>query len=399
MRVIAALVIGYLLGSVLPAYLIGRARGVDLRLVGSGNAGTTNAYQILGLGPALVTVTYDVLKGILAMLIAWRLGMPDVVVYAAGLCAWLGHHYPFYLGYHGAEGAAVTAGLLVASAVIALANRWLTVTDFVIIALVMLGLLAIFRRWPVAGIAGLSLAYVLVLIHRPPPAFAVFLGFATVHQLVHNVAEVRKTGELRVSPGTRKALTQARVLLRPAALAFPILYLFVPKPVMVALVGAVTLVFVLFDVARLASPGFDAAVLARFPSFFRERERQRFSSATLFLLGTFLAIFLFPKAQATLAIIFVTIGDLFAKYAGLEHGRTRIFSKTAEGSLAYFVSCAVAGFVWSHFVVLAPAAYLLGAAVASLTELAPLGLDDNFTVPLLSGAVMTLPAFFGVRGF
>ncbi len=194
MRVAAALAIGYVLGSVLPAYLIGRARGVDLRMAGSGNPGTTNAYHVLGPIPAIVTGAYDALKGIAAMVVAWRLGVPEPVVYAAGLAAWAGHHYPFYLGYHGAEGAATTAGLLLAAAVIALARSWLGWTDFVIVALAMLVLLAVFRSWPLAGIAGLTVAYALVLRHSPSLAFDVFVGAATAHQLVHNIHEVRRRG-------------------------------------------------------------------------------------------------------------------------------------------------------------------------------------------------------------
>jgi acyl phosphate:glycerol-3-phosphate acyltransferase len=192
MRIAVALVIGYLLGAVLPAYFIGRQRGIDLRYVGSGNAGTTNAYHVLGLGPAIVTVSYDALKGILAMLFAWRLGVPDQVIYAAGLAAWAGHHYPFYLGYHGAEGAATTAGLLAAAAAIALGRGWLTPLDFAAVAVVMLVVWAVVRLWPAAGIAGLVAAYGLVLYHSPSLAFDVFVGAATAHQLVHNTLEVRK---------------------------------------------------------------------------------------------------------------------------------------------------------------------------------------------------------------
>lgn len=197
MRVVASLAIGYLLGSILPAYLIGRTRGVDLRRVGSGNAGTTNAYHYLGLGPAVVTAAYDVLKGIAAMAVAWLLGVPETVVYASGLAAWVGHHYPFYLGYHGAEGAATTAGLLIAATGIALYRDWLTLLDFIIVALIMLGLLARFRSWPVAGVAGLTAGYGLVLYRSPSIAFDVFMGAAVAHQLVHNIREVRKSGALR----------------------------------------------------------------------------------------------------------------------------------------------------------------------------------------------------------
>jgi acyl phosphate:glycerol-3-phosphate acyltransferase len=192
MRVFAALAIGYLLGSVLPAYFIGRSRGIDMQKVGSGNAGTTNAYHILGLGPAVFTAAYDVLKGIIAMLVAWRLGVTDPVIYAAGLAAWVGHHFPFYLGYHGAEGIATTLGLLAAAAFIGVARGWFGTADLAIVAVAALAGFAIARSVPVSGIASLVVGYAIVLLRSPSPAYDVFVGAAAAQQLVHNVNELRQ---------------------------------------------------------------------------------------------------------------------------------------------------------------------------------------------------------------
>ncbi len=400
MRDLVAIAVGYLLGSILPAYLIGRARGVDLTKAGSGNAGTTNALHVLGIGPAVVTGAYDFLKGILAMLVAWRLlGASEPFVYAAGVAAWAGHHFPFYLGYHGAEGAATTAGLLVASLAIAFQRGWVALPDAIVVAVVALGLLAIFKRWPAADVAGLSVALVILLARSTSLAFDLFAAFAFLHQIVHNVAEIRRTGQLRASTATRRALSHVRVLLRPAALALPVLYLFLPQRTMLLLVGALALAFATLDAARLVSRRFGVAALSKLSFLFLPGEERTFSSATLLLLATFLAFFLFPKPEATLAVVFVVLGDLFARYVGLEHGRVRVFGKTAEGALAYFVVCVLAGFAWARLVPLSPAEYLLGAAVAALAELLPLRVDDDFLVPLLSGAAMTLPSVLGVPGF
>ncbi|MDP2233564.1 MAG: hypothetical protein Q8K89_08005, partial [Actinomycetota bacterium] len=106
--------------------------------------------------------------------------------------------------------------------------------------------------------------------------------------------------------------------------------------------------------------------------------------------GTVLTVLAFPTPIATIALIFVTFGDLMAKYAGLQHGRTRLMTRTLEGSLMYFLTCVGAGFAWSFVVPLPPAVYLTGALAAALTELAPLKLNDNLTVPLASGATMLL---------
>ncbi|MDD5409380.1 MAG: glycerol-3-phosphate acyltransferase, partial [Candidatus Omnitrophica bacterium] len=62
--IIAASIISYLLGSIPTAYLFGRIlKGVDIRKVGSGNVGATNAMRLLGKGPGITVLLLDILKG------------------------------------------------------------------------------------------------------------------------------------------------------------------------------------------------------------------------------------------------------------------------------------------------------------------------------------------------
>jgi len=398
MRSVLAIVVGYLLGSVLPAYFLGRARGVDLRTVGDRNAGTTNAYHVLGLGPAIVTGAYDGLKGIAAVLVAWWLGVPAPVAYGAGIAAVIGHRFPFYLGFHGAEGAATTSGLVWFSMGLALWRGWIVWPDAIVLALIGVGLYLIFNRVAAVAVILTVAAFGLLVARGAPTDFLAFLAVVGGYSVYHDVTVVRRQGQFRMSPATRERLLEPRVLMRPAALVFPVLYLFVPKTAILALVGGLAAVFISIDVARLASRRFQGAVSSR-TGFFRKNEERAFSSATLFLAGDFLTLLLFPRPVATMAIIFVTLGDLAAKYAGLEHGSTKVFSRTLEGSAAFFSACAIAGFVWSFFVPLTVAQYLLGAAAAALTELLPLRINDNFSVPLVSAAVMVLPGMAGAPGF
>lgn len=67
---IIAILIGYLLGSISPAYFLGKIlKGIDIRKEGSGNAGSRNVYRVLGLGPAIITGVIDLSKGVLAILL------------------------------------------------------------------------------------------------------------------------------------------------------------------------------------------------------------------------------------------------------------------------------------------------------------------------------------------
>src|SRR4030042_5768883 len=94
------ILIGYLLGAVSPAYFLGRViKKVDIRTIGTKNAGTTNVFRELGLWPAVVTAIYALAKGLAAMAIAYYLlHLPLPFVYGAGLAAIVGHIFPFYLG-------------------------------------------------------------------------------------------------------------------------------------------------------------------------------------------------------------------------------------------------------------------------------------------------------------
>ncbi len=116
--------IAYLLGSLVGALLVGAFRGVDIRTMGSGNAGGTNALRTQGLGFAVGTVVIDVGKGWLAA--AWLpgLALPGVAMDPAIARDWLavccaasaiaGHIWPLWHGFRGGKGGATLAGTLLA---------------------------------------------------------------------------------------------------------------------------------------------------------------------------------------------------------------------------------------------------------------------------------------------
>lgn len=109
------IVAAYLVGSIPFSYLVARARGVDLRKVGSGNIGGANVWRSSGFGPFVVAAALDILKGFLPALAAQRLlpGQPFAVV-AIGAAAIVGHSFPVYLGFKGGKAVATSAGVLLA---------------------------------------------------------------------------------------------------------------------------------------------------------------------------------------------------------------------------------------------------------------------------------------------
>lgn len=171
----ALLLAAYLLGSLSGSLLLGRLRGVDIRTLGSGNAGGTNALRTQGWRFALGTVLVDVGKGALATWLAarWMPASPDLV-YACALAAVAGHVWPLFHGFRGGKGAATLVGALIVAWPAALPwvlGVWvlsLTVSGYVGLSTVLAGLMlpmlalatgADAGRWLFALVASALLVY------------------------------------------------------------------------------------------------------------------------------------------------------------------------------------------------------------------------------------------------
>ncbi len=112
------ILIGYVLGSISVAYIVGKVRGIDIREHGSGNAGTTNTLRVLGRRAGAIVLAGDLLKCFVAMIVCWlifRNSYPDmkylIRIYAAAGTI-LGHDYPFFLKFKGGKGIACFVGMI-----------------------------------------------------------------------------------------------------------------------------------------------------------------------------------------------------------------------------------------------------------------------------------------------
>jgi glycerol-3-phosphate acyltransferase PlsY len=115
-----ALLFAYLIGSVPSAVWIGKALyGIDVREYGSGNAGATNTFRVLGKRAGIPVLLMDISKGYLALQLASLFGhyLPGTQQYvnfklALGIAALLGHIYPVFAGFRGGKGVATLLGIL-----------------------------------------------------------------------------------------------------------------------------------------------------------------------------------------------------------------------------------------------------------------------------------------------
>ena len=114
---------GYVIGCLQSAYIIGRLRGnIDIRQHGSGNAGMTNVIRVMGFRTGLAVLFTDVAKAVFAVILAnfifhgrlWGMvGIEYLPGLLAGLGVILGHNFPFYLGFKGGKGVASTLGVVI----------------------------------------------------------------------------------------------------------------------------------------------------------------------------------------------------------------------------------------------------------------------------------------------
>ena len=116
---ITLVIASYLLGSVPTGLLLGKALGVDIRDAGSGNIGATNVYRTLGRKVGIATLLCDCLKGLIPVLAARWMGLPDIWVAAVGFAAFFGHVYTIFLRFKGGKGVATALGVFLGASPLA----------------------------------------------------------------------------------------------------------------------------------------------------------------------------------------------------------------------------------------------------------------------------------------
>lgn len=155
------------------------------------------------------------------------------------------------------------------------------------------------------------------------------------------------------------------------------------------LIIGLSLVVLLLDFLRLSSPKMHLYSERLFKPFLRNYESTRFLGATYLLLGCLATTAIFPKDIAVLAISYLAVGDALATVVGESMGKHKLFKKSIEGSLACLFGCCSIGLGWFFSGIGTPLVLMLfGAMAATVAELLPLPIDDNVSLPVLSGLIM-----------
>lgn len=152
-------------------------------------------------------------------------------------------------------------------------------------------------------------------------------------------------------------------------------------------IGSLLGIAIVTEYLRFYSARFNEIFDQIFGKLLRDEEKTGYSGATYLLIASFLVIMIFHKEIAILCLLFLVFGDGFAAVIGKKFGRTRIFGKTMEGSLAFAAVSVAVSFVFPHvpFTI-----RLTGALVAALVEILPMHTSDNLRIPIISGSIMEI---------
>ncbi len=149
---IICIVIGYFIGCIQSAFIVGKFMHVDLRQHGSGNLGSTNALRVLGKKAGLITFVSDIMKSVISYVVC-RLIFGDEIGLIASIygCvgAVLGHNFPFYLNFKGGKGIAVMIGMMLCLSTL---DYRVTIISFVI------GIIGLFTKYVSVGSMAFSVA-------------------------------------------------------------------------------------------------------------------------------------------------------------------------------------------------------------------------------------------------
>ncbi len=418
--------LSYVIGGINPAFLLGKIfRRIDIREYGTKNAGTGNAFLVLGKIHGIITAFFDASKGIISVILSSLLFVhffPDdyfkygFLILLSGFFAILGHDFPFYLKFRGGRGAATAYGLVIFLLVMALIHTQYSGILFIFFAAILfLSLITqIITRSGFFTFA-FTFPFLLVFIVAIWAKSLVGLGegffefgdqlllfsiLFLIYIFMISVKRVKEKGGVSkdIKFARRKDVPKIKVwrkTLRIFGVALPVLYFLFTKNLMLIVLSVLFLFFILIDVVRKSKK-----IKSKIYKAMYKKGEKSFSNLSLFILSSLVTVLFFPKEIAILALSFLVFGDTFAEIFGTKFGRLKIAGKkTIEGFLGGLSANLVIGLIWSIFLSVSPWLFIIGAFSASLIEITPLKIgklkiDDNFSISVFSALVMLLISTF-----
>jgi diacylglycerol kinase (CTP) len=175
----------------------------------------------------------------------------------------------------------------------------------------------------------------------------------------------------------------------------PYLFLGVERERMAAVLGTLLAGAMSLEYARARWEWVNSLTVRFMGPIMRDTEVNQLSGIPFYLASCLCAFLIFPHHVAVLSILYLAFGDPFSSFFGVLYGRNKIFpNKSLQGTLGGFWVCALVTFLYLYWqrvdAEMLLIFTLLGGFAGSVAELLPLNVDDNFAIPVVSGALMAL---------
>ena len=192
MNVILCLIWGYFIGTLNPAYIFGKLRGMDIRDGGSGNAGATNATLLMGKGVGFLTAFLDILKAFLAcrMALLFFPALESAGVIAGCGCI-LGHIFPIWMGFAGGKGLACLGGMV-------LAYNWRLLCLILLGELILISIINYICLVAITGSAAFAAVYFLQTGEPIGTALLALVAVVIFIKHIPNLKRIADGSELRI---------------------------------------------------------------------------------------------------------------------------------------------------------------------------------------------------------
>lgn len=181
------------------------------------------------------------------------------------------------------------------------------------------------------------------------------------------------------------------------------IYVLAPQMVSYTILAIACALFLPIDFLRHRYPALNDWMVHAFKPIMRTHEIHKIAGTTYLLSGVTIIVALFPRPVVALTLLFLAFADPIASYVGIKYGKDKIFGhKSIQGFMAAFVVCALATVIFlSYYNIMLDRVIvvsLLAGLIGALAELVPISkLDDNFTLPVLSGfGLYILFSLFGL---
>jgi len=169
----------------------------------------------------------------------------------------------------------------------------------------------------------------------------------------------------------------------------PLFYAFSSKNFTLKILIPLALIFIMVEIIRFNINFINRIYIKILRDIIRIQEKKRFSGATYLLISSVLVILFYDKSIGVACLLFLTLSDSAAALFGKRFGKIKIYkyNKTLEGSLAFLLSSLIIVYLIKSLNFITGVS---GAITATFVEFTLTNIDDNLSIPIISGLVMQL---------